>query len=1012
MVTSVGNYSVLQTSGKITFLDIHNTFGGPTVVTTNVGIKAYTCPGSYTYVVPSAATSLQALVIGGGGGGAAGTAQDAVCPNIPGQNGGGGGGGGGGQIVKSCTFAVTGGSSLSITVGGAGVGGIVGGSGPTGGGMSSITGGAGGASLSAAGGSPGGSGGVGGTSGSGNLGGSVAQLTTSSSAYTFHTGSGGGGNTTAGSNSGYNPGAGGSGASGSISSCTIPAGAGGGGGGAYLWIASTQACGGSPGGGGGGVAGTIGRNSTAIGSGGGGGGAGYTYYTTGSSYTTSTFIGYVSSSTLYVTTATTGALEVGQNITVAQANPSTPITAYILVIGQDNIANYGPSTDSYSPSGDVQRLTATGGWEIAGSPGTDFRLATGYNYNTGAAVVAPGGISGGNIDGRLGDALIATGLYSAVRIVNISVRDASIGMWSSTATSSLYNGGTPLGEDGFIYANNKLYERIQFAVTSATMQSFVFTHVLYQAGEKDATFPNWTSNSAYLARFAQFRNDLRNLGISAPIIISKTSQTYWNPGSGNVVTTNSTVTNAQQSITEIYSDVWPGPYTDYYGASYRWDSPPLHFNGNGFAGIAKDWANAFNQVKVGYTFTNFVAGSANVQVFNTYTPSIITANLAGGTSCGSTWRLNNSFYMGSTNSPAQFFGTISTIVTTTHVVLPAAGGAGEHGSVYLYSSAPSGSCQTPFYCYYRGGTYVPDIPANANIPAIACRPPSGASVRIKISDFYGGSSSFCYKYTLNSAEFDTNFVLLDKAIAAGYVNNAATLKATIIVNGVLGATQSSGNAAYKCGGAFVTPPNITITVGTGTGIITGFGGSYNGSGNPHVGGCAMILSNNVKLYNYGIIQGGGGAGDSLYESQQGSFWYGAGGGAGYYPGIGACGNQVSGNSYGSLFSGGQRQKSTVGVPWGIYIDTYFGRIFIFGGYYDYFNWGGQGGGWVANSYSTSIDGYGGALTNDGKERYNFNPSGCTIRGPYGPGAAVANYYSYAAANYVAGPGSRISGPKT
>ena len=1007
MVTSVGNYSVLQTSGKISFLDIHNTFGGPSVATVNVGVRAYTCPGVYTYVVPGAATALQTIAIGGGGGGAVGTAQDALCPNTGGQYGGGGGGGGGGQVVSNATFAVTGGSSLNVTVGAAGGGGIIGVVGPSSGGSSSITGGSGGGSLSAAGGCAAGNSGVGGISGSSRGPGSVAQLTTATYAYTFHTGSGGGGQTTVGGNSGYCSGNGGAGASTSISSCTIPASGGGGGGSAYVGTTYNQSTGGSPGGGGGGGVGARGRNATGVGGGGGGGGSGYTYYTTATGWNTSTFIGWVSSSTLYVATATTGPLEVGANITYAQVNPVTPITAYVLIIGQENIANYGPSTDTYSPSGSVQRMTINGGWEVAGSPGTTDRLATGYNYNTGAQVTTSTGISGGNMDGRLGDALIATGLYNAVKIVNVSVRGASLAMWSSTATSSTYNSGTPIGEDNFAYQNNKLYERIQFAVTSATMQSFAFTHVIYQGGETDSTFPNWTSYNSYLSRFTQFRNDLRNLGIAAPIIISKTSQSIYAGG----VTTNSTVTDAQQTIADTYADVWPGPVTDFYGGSYRWDSPPYHFNGTGFAAISKDWANSFNQVKVGYTITNFVAGSASVKVFNTYTPSIITANLAGGTSCGSTWRLNQSFYMGSTTSPAQFFGTISTIITTTNVISPASGGDGKSGSVYLYSSAASGSCLTPFYCYYRGGTYVPDIAANANIPSIANRPPAGAQTRIRISDFYGGSSSFCYKYTLNAGEYDTNFVLLTKAVAAGYVNNAAQLKATIIVNGVLGATRGAGNPAYQCGSGYVTPPNITITVGTSTGVITGFGGDYNPSSNPHYGGDAMVLSNNVKLRNYGVIQGGGSAGDSLYESQQGSFWYGAGGGAGYIAGAGGGGNIIAGSG-GTLFSGGQHQKSTVGVPWGLYLDTYFGRIFIFGGYYDYYHWGGQGGGWVANANSSSIDGYGGALTNDGKNSGNFSPGGCASHGPYAPGAAVVNYYAYAAANYVAGAGSRISGVRS
>jgi len=989
----------MQTSGKISFLDIHNVFGGPAVATTNVGVKAYTSPGNYTYVVPSAATTVQVLVIGGGGGGAAGTAQET---NYSGVGGGGGGGGGGGQVSSNATFAVTGGTNLSVTVGAAGTGGIVAGSGPTAGGATSITGGTGGASISAAGGSAAGCNGTGGASGSGNAGGAVTQISTATALLTFHGGSGGGGNSGAGSSSSSTGGgAGGSGSNGTISGCTIPAAAGGGGGAPYLsWASSTAGAGGSPGGGTGGLAGACGRCSTAVGAGGGGGGAGYTFSTYSPAVTTATFFGYVSSSTLYVTTAYSGALSIGEFISSGRSATVTPTTAYLLVIGQDNVANYGPSTDSYSPVGNVQRLTATGGWESAVSPGTDFRLATGYNYNTGAQVVAPGGVSGGNIDGRLGDALIATGLYNAVKIVNVSVRGASLDMWSSTATSSTYNSGTPLGEDGFAYQNNKLYERIQFAVTSATMQSFAFTHVLYQAGEKDSTFPNWTSYNSYLSRFTQFRNDLRNLGITAPIIISKTSQSYWNPGTGNVVTTNSTVTNAQQAIADTYADVWPGPYTDYYGASYRWDSPPFHFNGTGFAAIALDWANAVTQSYVGYTATYFVSGSSSVIPFNTLTNATIAANLSGGTGNGSTWRLDKSFYVGTVNSAAVFYGTVTSLVTTTNVVLPGAGGAGTEGAAYLYSPAVSGSCYSPFYCYYRGGTYVPCIPANSNIPPIACRPPNGNKTRIKISDFYGSSNSFCYTYTLNNGDYDIDFNLLDRAQAAGFLNNAAYLKAHVNINGVLGASRSSGNPAYQCGGAYVATPDVTLTVGA-TGVISGYGGSFTGSGNPHPGGDAVLLSHNVKLTNNGIIQGGGGAGSSLHETSQGNFWYGAGGGAGYLVGVGGGGNGGRGeHPDGTLFSGGTPQLSSIGVPYG-FSCSYTG-IYITLGYNNYYTWGGAGGGWVANSYSASIDGYGksayayGSPNARGGEPY---PGECSPGG-YGPGHSVVNYYTYASASYT------------
>jgi len=994
MATSSGSYTVMQSSGKISFLDIHNVFGGPAVATTNVGVKAYTSPGVYSYVVPSSAATVQVLVIGGGGGGAAGTAQET---NYSGVGGGGGGGGGGGQVSSNATFAVTGGTNLSVTVGAAGAGGFVGGSSPTAGGATSITGGAGGASISAAGGSAAGSNGTGGASGSGNAGGSVIQITTATAALSIHGGSGGGGNSAGGSSSSSTGGgAGGSGSNGSISGCTIPAAAGGGGGAPYLsWASSTAGAGGSPGGGAGGLAGSCGRDSTSVGSGGGGGGAGYTTYTYSPAVTTSTFYGYVSSSTLYVTTATPGPVAVGLTISAGQSAPVTPTTAYVLVIGEENIANYGPSIDTYSPAGSVQRMTINGGWEVAGSPGTTDRLATGYNYNTGAQVVAPYGISGGNMDGRLGDALIATGLYNAVKIVNVSVRGASIAMWSSTATSSTYNSGTPLGEDNFAYQNNKLYERIQFAVTSATMQSFAFTHVIYQGGETDSTSPNWTSYNSYLTRFAQFRNDLRNLGITAPIIISKTSQSIYAGG----VTTNSTVTNAQQTIADTYADVWPGPVTDFYGGSYRWDSPPYHFNGAGFTAIALDWANAATQSYVGYTATYFVSGSASVKPFNTLTTTVITANVSGSGN-GSTWRLDKSFYVGSVNSAAIFNGTLTTYVTTTNVIVPGGGGAGTEGAAYLYSPAVSGSCYSPFYCYYRGGTYVPNIPANNNIPPISCRPPAGNKTRIKISDFYGSSNSFCYTYTLNAGDYDIDFNLLNRAIAAGFLNNAAYLKAHVNINGVLGASRSYNNPAYNCGSGYATAPSVELTVGA-TGVISGFGGSFNGSGNPHPGGDAVQLLNPVKLTNNGIIQGGGGAGSSLRETQQGNFWYGAGGGAGYLVGVGGGGNGGRGeHPDGTLFSGGTPQLSSIGVPYG-WSCSYTG-IYITLGYNNYYTWGGAGGGWVANSYSPSIDGYGksayayGSPNARGGEPY---PGECSPGG-YGPGHSVVNYYTYASARYT------------
>ena len=258
-----------------------------------------------------------------------------------------------------------------------------------------------------------------------------------------------------------------------------------------------------------------------------------------------------------------------------------PRTAYILMIGQSNIANYGIHTDSYTPRGNVQRLDINGNWEAAVSPAGPNRLATGYNWSTGSAVDTPGGISGGNMDGRIGDALIDSGLYDKVYIVNIAVGGVPLKWWLSTALTTDYNKLVPRGEDSFTYKNNRLYERIQFAVDHSKKYKFNFTHVFMDEGETDSLLS--TLPSDYKNQFAQFKNEIKNLGIHAPVYLSKTSYT---PS----VLTNSTIVNTQQDIINTYVDVYNGPNTDNYITDYRWDT--LHFNVAGLDAVGKDWGNS------------------------------------------------------------------------------------------------------------------------------------------------------------------------------------------------------------------------------------------------------------------------------------------------------------------------------------------------------------------------------------------------------------------------------------
>jgi len=333
---------------------------------------------------------------------------------------------------------------------------------------------------------------------------------------------------------------------------------------------------------------------------------------------------------LYTDSGRTNIVASSSAITINDTSIAGPNTAYVLVVGQSNIANYGIYTDSYTPTGNVQRLTINGTWETAVSPAGANRLATGYNYTGGTASATPGGSSGGNMDGRIGDAIIAGGAYTAVKIVNVAVGGTPIGWWLSTASPTDYYGGVPRGEDNFSYTNTKLYERIQYAATTATTQGFAFTHVLLGIGESDATYPNFTPAATYQSRFAQFKTDLTNLGITAPIWISQTSYTL--DGNSNV-TTNSTITNAQQVIVDTYSNVYAGPNTDYYADSYRHDH--LHFNTTGLTNIAADWGAQI--LTPSDTFTH---SSSPTYAFGTYatsvnegssiTVNVVTANLASG----------------------------------------------------------------------------------------------------------------------------------------------------------------------------------------------------------------------------------------------------------------------------------------------------------------------------------------------------------------------------------------------
>jgi hypothetical protein len=205
-----------------------DTIGNYTDGATTYRYHKFTTLGAATFVAPSPARNVEVLVIGGGGGGGS-------CFNTPG-----GGGGGAGGYQTNSSYSLTGGQSVSVTVGDGGLGGqsLAGALGSSGQdsvfGTITAIGGGGGAGWT--GGSTNGR--NGGSGGGGVLNGSVGTGSQGSNGgspdNTNQAGGGGGGAFAVGSNaSGGNGGNGGAGIANTITGSSVSYAGGGGGGGGY-----------------------------------------------------------------------------------------------------------------------------------------------------------------------------------------------------------------------------------------------------------------------------------------------------------------------------------------------------------------------------------------------------------------------------------------------------------------------------------------------------------------------------------------------------------------------------------------------------------------------------------------------------------------------------------------------------------------------------------------------------------------------------------------------------------
>lgn len=181
--------------------------------------------------------------------------------------------------------------------------------------------------------------------------------------------------------------------------------------------------------------------------------------------------------------------------------------------------------------------------------------------------------------------------------------------------------------------------------------------------------------------------------------------------------------------------------------------------------------------------------------------------------------------------------------------------------------------------YYRGGAYVPDVPANSGVPT---------SGLIGLTSFYGAVNRRQVTITLSTNQ--TNYVL-NTAKVAGYMSGLTDV--TLVINaGVYVSANSTGSYALDVDTSWATGDTISIV---NNGFIVGMGGAGGSSSgasgvgsNGAAGGSAFRAQRAVSVTNNGTIGGGGGGGGGgrsrsyawSDKVSSGTYTYAGGGGGG------------------------------------------------------------------------------------------------------------------------------------
>lgn len=207
-----------------------------------------------------------------------------------------------------------------------------------------------------------------------------------------------------------------------------------------------------------------------------------------------------------------------------------------LVFGQSNSANYGETRHQSQPQilnfYDGKVYTAVD--PLLGADGT-----------------------GGSVWTRLGDKLIASGLYETVIFVSIGVGGTEIARWA------------PEGD---------LHSRILKAIVDTQNAGLEITHLFWHQGESDAYTLN-TARETYQQHFQQMLASIRNRGVSAPIYVCVATRFAEMPRHAEIRAAQLGLVNNE--------DIFLGPDTDPLGHEYRYDG--AHFSTKGLEKFADLW---------------------------------------------------------------------------------------------------------------------------------------------------------------------------------------------------------------------------------------------------------------------------------------------------------------------------------------------------------------------------------------------------------------------------------------